>query len=226
MDNGRVGNIDKGRGGNMDNGRDGNTEKGRNTEKGSDGNMEKKKLQKQDKENKKKKQKPARASLHVCFEGRELLPGPSGASPTPYGTSIPLSVALDESCDVLIAYMQNGRLLEPDHGFPARVIIPGYIGGRMVKWLTRITVTSRESDNHYHYKDNRVLPSHVDADKANAEGKQEKLSLCFVSMPLCSIRLSPLLCSSPHVYVAWPEKEHLPHVGNSERRGLFGFPLA
>ena len=27
------------------------------------------------------------------------------------------------------------RLLTPDHGFPCRLIIPGHIGGRMVKWL-------------------------------------------------------------------------------------------
>lgn len=34
-----------------------------------------------------------------------------------------------------VAYKQNGRWLEPDHGFPVRMIIPGHIGGRMVKWL-------------------------------------------------------------------------------------------
>ncbi|KAI5084299.1 hypothetical protein GOP47_0000468 [Adiantum capillus-veneris] len=103
----------------------------------------------------------------VCFEGEETLPGGGGSR---YGTSISVDVALDEACDVLVAYMQNGKILEPDHGFPIRIIIPGYIGGRMVKWLRRITVTSEESDNYYHYNDNRVLPSHVDADKANSEG--------------------------------------------------------
>ena len=108
----------------------------------------------------------------MCLEGREMLPG--GGSETPYATSISLDLALDESCDVLVAYMQNGKLLEPDHGFPARMIIPGHIGGRMVKWLTRITVTGKESENYYHYRDNRVLPSHVDAEKANAEGKKKQ----------------------------------------------------
>ncbi|TQD98771.1 hypothetical protein C1H46_015586 [Malus baccata] len=39
----------------------------------------------------------------------------------------------------------------------------------MVKWLKRIVVTTSESDNYYHFKDNRVLPSHVDAELANAE---------------------------------------------------------
>ena len=35
-----------------------------------------------------------------------------------------------------MAYKQNDRWLTPDHGFPVRMIIPGHIGGRMVKWLT------------------------------------------------------------------------------------------
>lgn len=45
----------------------------------------------------------------------------------------------------------------------------GYIGGRMIKWLTRISVTSGESLSHYHYYDNRVLPSMVDNDRADKE---------------------------------------------------------
>jgi nitrate reductase (NAD(P)H) len=87
-----------------------------------------------------------------------------------YGTSVTREWALDPSRDIMLAYMQNGEPLLPDHGFPVRVIIPGCIGGRMVKWLKRIIVTPAESDNYYHYKDNRVLPSHIDAELANAEG--------------------------------------------------------
>ena len=69
-----------------------------------------------------------------------------------------------------VAYKQNGRWLIPDHGFPCRMLIPGFIGGRSVKWLSQISVTDRESDNHYHYFDNRVLPSHVDEALATKEG--------------------------------------------------------
>lgn len=105
-------------------------------------------------------------ALNVCFEGAEDLPGGGGSK---YGTSIKKEMAMDPSRDIILAYMQNGDLLAPDHGFPVRMIIPGFIGGRMVKWLKRIIVTTPESDNHYHFKDNRVLPSHVDAELANAE---------------------------------------------------------
>ena len=40
----------------------------------------------------------------------------------------------------------------------------------MVKWLEEIEVAESESDNHYHFMDNRVLPSHVDEALAKEEG--------------------------------------------------------
>jgi len=39
-------------------------------------------------------------------------------------------------------------------------------GGRMVKWLEEITVTPAESDNFYHFHDNRVLPPGIDQERA------------------------------------------------------------
>jgi nitrate reductase (NAD(P)H) len=91
----------------------------------------------------------------VRFEGADQLP--NGA----YGTSMPLPHAMDPTMDVILAFEQNGNRLTPDHGYPIRVIIPGWIGGRSVKWLTRIAVTEDESDNYYHYFDNRILPPQV-----------------------------------------------------------------
>eukprot|EP01135_Chromosphaera_perkinsii_P002792 Nk52_evm1s227 gene=Nk52_evmTU1s227 len=101
--------------------------------------------------------------LHVRFEGADRLPNGY------YGTSIPLDVAMDPSNDVMLAFGMNGSFLSPDHGFPVRCIIPGYVGGRMVKWVSRITISDEESDNWYHYYDNRVLPAHVDLDLASRE---------------------------------------------------------
>jgi len=40
-------------------------------------------------------------------------------------------------------------------------MIPGYVGGRCVKWVNRIWVSEKENDSHYHIWDNRVLPSFV-----------------------------------------------------------------
>lgn len=121
----------------------------------------------------------------VWFEGADVLPKNN------YGTCIPAHVALDPSCDVLVAWKMNGDLLSPDHGFPLRVIIPGHIGGRMVKWLARIHVSEHESDNHHHLHDNRVLPSHIDAETATAENWWAKPEFAIQQLNVNSVLLSP-----------------------------------
>jgi DMSO/TMAO reductase YedYZ molybdopterin-dependent catalytic subunit len=78
---------------------------------------------------------------------------------------------MDSCNDVMLAWGMNGEVLSPDHGFPLRVVIPGFIGGRMVKWVKSITIGEVESDSYYHFHDNRVLPSIVtDHDMALKEG--------------------------------------------------------
>ena len=112
---------------------------------------------------------------HVEFIGVEDLPNKVGPGPFPdepwgklvkYGTSIPLARAMNPAYDVLIAYEANGERLQPDHGYPVRLIIPGYIGGRMIKWLAHINVIDHETKNHYHYHDNRILPPHITAEES------------------------------------------------------------
>jgi DMSO/TMAO reductase YedYZ molybdopterin-dependent catalytic subunit len=56
-----------------------------------------------------------------------------------YVKDLPLARALEP--DVLVAWAMNGAPLTPEHGFPARVFVPGYFGTNAVKWLSRITLT-------------------------------------------------------------------------------------
>lgn len=51
----------------------------------------------------------------------------------------------------------------------------------MVKWLEEITVTKQESDNFYHFHDNRVLPSHVTEALAKSEGAFISISVFALS---------------------------------------------
>ncbi|KAJ3361845.1 hypothetical protein HDU91_003702 [Kappamyces sp. JEL0680] len=76
-----------------------------------------------------------------------------------YGTSLPLSTL--DTVPVLLAYEMNGSRLKPEHGFPVRTAIPGYVGGRTVKWLSHVILSKHESCNSYHLHDNSVYPSHV-----------------------------------------------------------------
>ncbi|KAI7540171.1 sulfite oxidase-like protein [Hortaea werneckii] len=86
-----------------------------------------------------------------------------------YGASIPLTRALRDDADVLLATSMNGSPLTPKHGFPVRVVTPGIAGARAVKWLDRITVQRRESGNFYMQHDYKVLPPEV-TDSQEAEG--------------------------------------------------------
>ncbi|GAB1822605.1 molybdopterin-dependent oxidoreductase [Herbidospora sp. RD11066] len=54
--------------------------------------------------------------------------------------ALPLKKALD---DALIAYEMNGVPLPPDHGYPARLVVPGWVGIASIKWLGDIEVAAR-----------------------------------------------------------------------------------
>ena len=76
--------------------------------------------------------RPRPEAAHVVLVGRDAGP----ESGEPYEVSIPLAKALRD--EVLLAWEMNGAPLEPAHGAPLRVVVPGYIGARSVKWLERI----------------------------------------------------------------------------------------
>jgi sulfite oxidase len=78
-----------------------------------------------------------------------------------YGSSIALEKAL--SPDVLLAYEMNDEPLAPEHGFPLRVIVPGYIGARSVKWLREITLQEHPSTNPYQARDYKLFPPEITA---------------------------------------------------------------
>lgn len=97
-------------------------------------------------------------NIRMRFLGQEEKGGP-------YKASIPLEQATNPDSDVLLAYEMNGQVhtvismfyafivishhatlqpLERDHGFPLRVIVPGVIGARSVKWISEIVIRSDE----------------------------------------------------------------------------------
>lgn len=55
--------------------------------------------------------------------------------------AIPLDVAMDEN--TLLAYQMNGEELPPDHGYPLRAVVPGWVGSNSIKWLGYIEVSSQ-----------------------------------------------------------------------------------
>ena len=57
------------------------------------------------------------------------------------GASIPVEKAFNPWGDVILAYEMNGQPLPRDHGFPLRVIVPGVVGARNVKWVQKIVLS-------------------------------------------------------------------------------------
>jgi len=78
------------------------------------------------------------AGKHVMFRGLDEVPG----KVPPFIRSIPLEKALDS--DTLVATHMNGAPLTKHHGFPARALVPGWIGAASCKWLTEIKILDSE----------------------------------------------------------------------------------
>jgi sulfite oxidase len=95
---------------------------------------------------------PAAGAAHVAFTAPDVSPSVG----QPYGSSIPLPKA--RSGEVLLAWEMNGAPLPRIHGGPVRVVVPGYIGARSVKWVHRITAQAQPSDNYFQAEDYRLLP--------------------------------------------------------------------
>ena len=97
---------------------------------------------------------------HVIFQGRDVdLEG------LPYEASIPAETAFDRNKEVLIAFEMNGKPLPADHGYPLRVVVPGTIGARQVKWLSRIILSKEESNSFWQKKDYKTVSPAINWDK-------------------------------------------------------------
>ena len=60
------------------------------------------------------------------------------------GVSRPMPIEKAMDPDTILAYIMNGEILPPDHGFPLRAIVPGWVGTNSVKWAGTITASSEK----------------------------------------------------------------------------------
>ena len=87
---------------------------------------------------------------HVQFMGAEA-----------YGASIPIGKAVDKHGDVILAYALNDQPLTADHGYPLRVVVPGNVAARSVKWLSRISLSEEESQSQWQQRDYKCFGPNV-----------------------------------------------------------------
>jgi len=120
---------------------------------------------------------------HVHFEGADRDP----RSHVHYEASIPLKKAMDPTGDVLLAFEMNGQPLPRDHGYPLRVIVPGYSGVRNVKWVKKIQLASEESTSFWQKLDYKGFsPSITTPSKHDYEEMPP-----IMDMPVTSLICSP-----------------------------------
>src|SRR6266436_1904850 len=83
------------------------------------------------------------SAREVLFNGADV---PIGTMPD-FVRAIPLAKVIHP--DTLLAFEMNGQPLTPSHGFPLRVVAPGWAGDNWVKWLTNIEVRDKEFDGFF-----------------------------------------------------------------------------
>jgi DMSO/TMAO reductase YedYZ molybdopterin-dependent catalytic subunit len=83
----------------------------------------------------------------IVFYGADSGEGENVPPGTHFARAIPLEKAMEPA--TLLAYEMNGEPLPAEHGFPLRVLVPGWYGMDSVKWLTRIEVLDRPFKGYF-----------------------------------------------------------------------------
>jgi DMSO/TMAO reductase YedYZ molybdopterin-dependent catalytic subunit len=83
----------------------------------------------------------------IVFYGADSGVEHGHIQPEPFARSLPLDKALH--LDTLLATHMNGEPLEPSHGYPLRLIVPGWYGVASVKWLMRIEAARSPFQGHF-----------------------------------------------------------------------------
>jgi sulfite oxidase len=122
---------------------------------------------------------------HVVFEGAD------GVS-----ASIPIQKALCPGECVMLAYEMNDEPIPRDHGYPVRVVVPGHVGVRNVKWVTKLHVSKEEAMGPWQrgiaykgFSPSQITPAGVDIEKL----------VSLQEMPVQSAMVYPLNSSKAEV---------------------------
>ena len=102
---------------------------------------------------------PKQGAVEVLFEGADSGEVEEGGVKLKidYARSLPLEKALDH--DTLVAYQMNGETLQPVHGYPLRLIVPGWYGMASVKWLRRVTVLATPYEGFFQSRRYVYIPN-------------------------------------------------------------------
>ena len=88
--------------------------------------------------------------------------------------------------EFICAYEMNGEPISADHGFPIRLIAPGVVGARNVKWLGRIVLSDEESHSHWQRNDYKSFPSNMDSATGDEFARAHSIQQLPIQSAICT----------------------------------------
>lgn len=138
----------------------------------------------------------AKDAQHVQLQGAER---PTVDTTPPFIRAIPIAKALHP--DTLVALRMNGRPLSPHHGYPARLVVPGWVGDDWLKWLATVEVRADEPTAFF-YQTGYRFPAKPGAPGAAVPADQmQVMTKLVVKSQLGSVSDGDVLAPGPHELV-------------------------
>ncbi len=117
-----------------------------------------------------------------------------------FGVSIPLAKAM--APESMVAFEMNGEGLTREHGFPLRVVIPGYAGVRSPKWLASIKVQDHPSDNHIQQKEYKLFPPEATSQTVDLR-KGDFINDMPMNSAICMPEAGAVVAAGPTTLRGW-----------------------
>ena len=135
-----------------------------------------------------------RRAVDVMPAGLDATVVAAGADQGHVRRPLPVAKALD---DALLAYEMNGAPLPPDHGYPLRLVVPGWVGIASIKWLGSLEVADRPLYSYWNTTQYRMTgPDYpVDSPPLTAQPVKSAFELPF---PAVLPRTAPPRCTAAH----------------------------
>ena len=118
-----------------------------------------------------------------------------------FGASIPVEKAM--APEVLLATAMNGETLSPEHGFPLRVVTPGFAGVHSPKWLAAITVQERPSDCPIQAADYKLLPPDIESPENIDWSRGTTIDAMPVNSAICEPAAGAVLAAGAVAVRGW-----------------------
>ncbi|CAO1635108.1 unnamed protein product [Jaminaea pallidilutea] len=102
-------------------------------------------------------------NTHIHFLSSQPCSESSSPAGQVFGSSLPLCIAMHPNQDVLLCWSASRQRLGSSHGYPLRVVIPGHVAARWVKWLRGLRISRDENDSPPMKDDYKILRPPVNA---------------------------------------------------------------